>query len=334
MKKVKILVFIIISCIYGATISASILTGYEHYRLLKPIEILGEDGTLILSNSPETVKESGILYCETLLGPGRLVFHHVNATGDKMQHLVILVKNITKCEQRFEVHKEGTVAPHYHYLEAGNRLLNAYYQCTTSKFFFLGAGEQMILYDSSPLEWKNQMVLSGMLDVYASGEVEIIFAMLDKQDDIDRIETLKKLEMDLAPRGTFQCLTKYQYVVLPKEENAYMLIEDEHSDWLMGIDHLTGRTATNYGNYGVLYKITLMASEDTTVFICPRGGIFQGTIRWDNGETKVIAREHVFKTIKERINIGTIRKNETRTLEYMLPNGSAAPILLGFDINE
>ena len=78
----------------------------------------------------------------------------------------------------------------------------------------------------------------------------------------------------------------------------------------------------------------LIVKEDVNVFICPRGGIFQGTVRWDNGEIHLIKRKHVFKEIKERIPIGMIKSGEVRTLEYMLPNGSAAPILLGFDINE
>ena len=313
-------------------LSAEVLKGYENYQIIKPLEIPGEDGTLILSNSPETVTRQGILYRENLVGHGRLVFHHVNATSKEDQRLVIIIKNLTPCEQRFEVNKEGYATPHYHYLEAGNTLLNAYYQCYTSRTFFLEPNAEMVLYDSSPFVWKNQMVLSGMLDVYATGKVEIMFAMIGKQDSISKVNHLKVLETDSAPRGTFNGLTKYQYVVLPKGQNTYYLIEDSKDGWLRGIDYSTGKPAINYGNYGVLYKIKLIAKEDMKVFICPRGGIFQGTVRWDNGETYLIERKHVFKEIKERIPIGVIKSGETRTLEYMLPNGSAAPVLLGFDI--
>ncbi|MBP3887987.1 MAG: hypothetical protein J6F30_10155 [Cellulosilyticum sp.] len=332
MKKILIYI-IIVSCMLYIPLSAAPLPEYKNYQYIKPSEILGEDGTLILSNSPETVKEKGILYCEQLLGKGRLVFHHVNATHENDQRLLIVVKNLTKSEQRFEVHQEGYSMPHYHYLEAGNRLLKDYYGCMTSKVYFLKPDEQMVLYDSAPYEWKQQMVLSGMLDVYATNQVEILFAVIGKNDTLDCLSELKALDIDLAPRGTFTSLTKYQYIILPKKQNAYFLIEDEKTDWLKGVDRLTGKCAINYGNYGVLYKVQLIAQEDTTVFVCPRGGIFQGIIRWENGEMIQVARKHFFKTIKERINIGVIKKNEVRTLEYILPNGSAAPILLGFDIN-
>lgn len=333
MKKILVLVMML-SCFWCKALLASIPSEYENYESVKPIEILGEDGTLILSNSPETITKKGVVYRECLVGPGRLVFHHVNATGQENQRLVITVKNLTTYEQRFEVHKEGYAKPHYHYLEAGNKLLNNYYECVTSRIFFLKPNEQMVLYDSWPFVWKNQTVLSGMLDLYASDKVEIVVAMIGNEDEVSQISKFEELDSDLAPRGTFSCLTKYEYVILPQNKNVYLLIEDEKTDWLRGVDGLTGKYAINYGNYGVLYKIKILAREDRKVFICPRGGIFQGTVRWDNGETRLIARKHVFKTIKERIYIGTIKKDEIRTLEYILPNGSAAPILLGFEINE
>ena len=106
MKKILIYI-IIVNCMLYIPISAVPLPEYKNYQYIKPCEILGEDGTLILSNSPETVKEKGILYCEQLLGKGRLVFHHVNATHENDQRLLIVVKNLTKSEQRFEVHQEG-----------------------------------------------------------------------------------------------------------------------------------------------------------------------------------------------------------------------------------
>lgn len=332
----RYLLYIIIFLVIGLSwnITAVCIPGYEEYEQIRPYEILGEEGTLLLSNSPETVKESGILYQEKICGKGRIVFHHVNGTGKDDKKLLITVKNTSLQSQMLIVDKEGYAPPLYHYLEAGNQLLNKYYDCKTSKVFFLEPDEWIILYDSTPLCWKQQMVLSGMLDIYATDSLDVTFSVIEKGAPVKCIDTLKKLEMDLAPRGTFSCLTKYQYVWLNGEKNSYYLIEDEETDWVRGRDNLTGKTAVNYGNYGILYKIKLAASEDVQVFVCPRGGIFQGTVRWEDGKTHLIARKHVFKVKKERIDIGTIKKGEVRTLEYILPNGSAAPILIGFDVNK
>lgn len=315
-------------------IQAVCIPGYEDYEQIIPFEILGEEGVLILSNSPETVKETGVLYREKVCGRSRMVFHHVNATGKNDKKLLITVKNNSLKPQMMIVDKEGCAPPLYHYLEAGNRLLNAYYRCHTSKVYFLEPNECMMLYDSTPYEWKQQMVLSGMLDFYTTDYLEVTFSVIEKEASLESIDSLKVLDMDLAPRGTFPCLTKYQYIWLTGEKNSYYLIEDEERDWVQGKDNLTGKTAVNYGNYGILYKIKLAASKDTQVFVCPRGGIFQGTVRWENGQTHLIARKHVFKVKKERIDIGQIKKGEVKTLEYILPNGSAAPVLIGFDVNK
>lgn len=313
---------------------ANVLPGYEDYKQIKPYEVLEEAGTLILSNSPETVKENGILYQDQFVGKGRLVFHHVNATYKENQKLIICVTNLSPKSQLFIVDREGHTPPHNHYIEAGNQLIRAYFKCTTSKVFVMKPYESILIYDSAHLNWKPQMVLSGMMDVYANDRVQVTFAFMEKEKSVEAINVLKPLERDLAPRGTFKCLTKYQYIELKGKQDIYYLIEDEVDDWLRGRDGLTGKEAINYGNYGVLYKIKLIAEEDATIFICPRGGVFQGTVYWEDGQKYLIARKHAFKTKKERIKIGKIKKGELKTLNYILPNGSAAPVLIGFDMNK
>ena len=75
-------------------IQAVCIPGYEDYEQIIPFEILGEEGVLILSNSPETVKETGVLYREKVCGRSRMVFHHVNATGKNDKKLLILNSKI------------------------------------------------------------------------------------------------------------------------------------------------------------------------------------------------------------------------------------------------
>jgi len=332
MKK-RLLSIAILSLSLSFGIKGDVLPGYENYKPIKPYEIREEKGTLILSNSPETVRESGILYKEKFKKKGRLVFHHVNATQKDDKKLLITIKNCSTNAQLFVINQIGCGPPFYNYLEAGNHLLKAYFKDFNSRVYFLQPNECLAIYDSSPWMWKPNMVLSGMMDIYATDEVEVTFVLTEKWKNEEQIKDLKILERDLAPRGTFGCLTKYQYIEVCGKQDTYYLIEDEVEDWIKGKDSLTGKEAVNYGNYGVLYKIIIYAKEEVEVFICPRGGVFQGTVCWEDGQTHIIARAHAFKTEKERIDIGKIEKGEVRTLNYILPNGSAAPVLIGFDIS-
>lgn len=306
--------------------------GYEDYHFIQPLEKMRCEGTLILSNSPETVKKEGILYQDTFSGESRIVFHHVNAIAHKIPRLRISVKNNTLKEQMLWIKQAGYALPQYDYLEAGSSLLENYYQCQQSEIFFLLPGQEQVIYCSPSGAWHKQMVLSGMLDVVTNGELQITFLASHSLEQ-DDLEALQPLEKDLAPRGTFKGLVKEQYIYIPVGQKSYYLIEDEQTDWIKGWDALAGEKAINYGNYGVLYKIHLMATTNTEVFVCPRGGIFRGLLRWEDGQMIRIDRPHVFKNHKERVGIGNIKQGEIRTLEYMLPNGSAAPILIGFKEN-
>lgn len=326
---------LVCSCIfYAHRFNANQLAGYEFYKELHPKQIIVEDGTLLLSNSPETIKQTGILYQDFIKGPGRLLFHHVNQTDTSEKKLVIVAENMKADSQMLRLYRKAVMPPHYHYLKAGEEVLRNYFHNTLEQIYFLNPYERVVLYDSVETSWPIQTVQSGMMDLEAKGEVRITFAMLERKDAIEQIDHLPKLEKDKAPRGTFKCLSKAQYVVLPENTNAYYLIEKDKDGWVQGTDALTQEKAINYGNYGIMYKITLMAMGDTEVFICPRGGIFQGIVRWEDSHIRSIKRPHVFKVNKERIPIGQLKQGEVKTLEYFLPNGSAAPILLGFKVSQ
>lgn len=334
MKKIVSWCLVFGLIVYTHLLNASQLAGYELYRELEPIKKWTQEGTLLLSNSPETIKQTGILYQDEMQGIGRLVFHHVNQTNHSDKKLVIIAENTTEDNQMLRICRKAVISPHYHYLKAGEQVLKDYFHHKIEQIYFLSPYQKIVLYDSGETSWPIQTVQSGMMDLETTGIVRITFAMLERGDSMDQIEALKPLKKDKAPRGTFKYLAKQHYVVLPTDTDSYYLIEKDKKGWIQGIDALTQEKAINYGNYGIMYKITLMAMADTQVFICPRGGIFQGMVRWEDGQITEIKRPHVFKVNKERIPIGQLKQGEIKTLEYFLPNGSAAPILLGFKVSQ
>ena len=49
-----------------------------------------EGGTLLFSDSPEYIKENGILYSDVVTGKGRILFYHVNETKTDKKLAVLL----------------------------------------------------------------------------------------------------------------------------------------------------------------------------------------------------------------------------------------------------
>ena len=83
--------------------------------------------TLIFSDSPENVYETGILYRDEITGNGRIFFHHVNATG-KQQKLAVLVRNKKLRPTDLYVTASGIGGPNKDYLKAGKESQEKYFQ--------------------------------------------------------------------------------------------------------------------------------------------------------------------------------------------------------------
>ncbi|MDY3367493.1 hypothetical protein, partial [Zhenhengia yiwuensis] len=96
-----------------------------------------------------------------------------------------------------------------------------------------------------------------------------------------------------------------------------------------GYDALTGQSTVNKGNYGVKYHIRTTAEVNTGLLLNPRGNIFKGAIGWANNRSYYAPSGHL-NGAKSAANIGVVKAGETKELLYMLPNGSAAPVLICF----
>ena len=67
-------------------------------------------GKLILSDSPETVPEDGILYEDTVKGDLRLFFHHVNGT-EIPKKIVALLTNPSDKVIKVTIKRKGFAGP-------------------------------------------------------------------------------------------------------------------------------------------------------------------------------------------------------------------------------
>ncbi len=324
----KILVWLGILFLLTTSCQAQLLKSYVDYKLIQRYEIKKFEGTLLMSNSPEDVRKPGILYRGNICGKGRLLYHHVNVSNQQNLRLVIEIVNEEEFPQLVRVIKPTTEGPSYQFLKTGQTILKNYFESTRDEFYYLEPKEKWSLYDSEEKIWKVGTLLSGMMDIETTGQVAVTYKVITENSQYEK--KLIPLIRDLAPRGSFGILARTYHIEIPKTPGYYYYLLGTTKEWEKGIDELTGENVLNQGNYGIMEHIQILAQADTIAILCPRGGVFRGIVRWQDGQICLVERRHSFKREKECIEIGKFKKGEIRQLDYMLPNGSAAPVLLGF----
>ena len=327
---------ILFICLLSSLIITSCLGQQQNdfigYQLIErqPQDVL--KGKLILSDSPEEVKTHGILYEEQVIGRGRLLFHHLNAScGNK--RLVVIIRNKEDMSTTVQVLKKEVVGPTKYIVQAGQTLLEKYFNGEEKEEIVVPPYGERIIFESEENSWVPHSLLTGIIDFETNGKIEMIIAAILPTENSGFISKLPYLERDRHPRGTFSVLEEYYTLHLPSFGKYYMCMEQDE-DWAIGKDGITQEITMNRGNYGIMYHITIQTEADTKVQFVPRAGVFKGVIKWEEGNLCPIERMHYFKRCKEAVDLGNLKAYETKTLSYMIPNGSAAPIWLQFEVLE
>ncbi len=296
------------------------------------IEVTPHPGFLVMSNSPEIVHYNGILYQETLVGKGRVLVHHINGMADTADKKLLVV-----FENPSDKHIGGTVSncimkgPSPDVLFLGQTLLHEYFDQGTTHAIYIAPGRTQIFYDSSDKFWRNNMVISGMFDFNFPDEVIMSVVAIDVEQTEHDIDTLTYLNVDEHPRGTFDVADIDVKVSMKDVDRPVkFLLGEELDEWIVGWDALMNEVTENRGNFGIMYSIEVSAGdEDVAVFINPRGNMFRGAVQWNDDDPILAPKTGVFPDAKRGVFLGTVEANQTRVLKYMLPNGSAAPVLFG-----
>lgn len=320
----------------GNTIANFEGTNYQTYKEADAMYLEDTKGLLMMSNSPEVVTQKGLLYEDTLIGTGRVMFHHINnfdSTDNQLdkKRLVVIAKNNTEAPVVGTLSKLTTKGPSDDVLFVGQQLLLSYLDNNSVQSLNLEPGAQQIIYDSQNKNWLKGQAISGMFDVELSGPVTFTVALLGQNDTIENIPLMPRPDRDVHPRGTFGILDKNIMIDLrDEEENTKLVIGKDATEWVQGYDALLGTESANRGNFGVNYHVTVTAKEDTAVILNPRGNMFKGAIKWENDKAYLTPTSGYFPSSNRAAFVGVIKAGETRTFTYMLPNGSSAPVLFGF----
>lgn len=308
---------------------------YREYEDVKQISKETIPGTMLMSDSPEVVSREGILYRDSINGKGRLLLHHINnfsetSTISGNKRLVVVVENKTDEPITVNLHNKTIRGPVDDILYLGQKMLSDYLTGSETETILLAPGEKKYLYDSGK-KWVKGSCISGLMDIDTIGEATFTIASVSAGSTLNSMEGMELFLKEVHPRGTFDTIGMNYAIELDGSVPEKLLIGVGEEEWVKGYDAITNEPAQNKGNFGVSYYITITAKEDTGIILNPRADMFRGAIEWNGvGVYNIPTVGNIYSNTAKAVSLGTIKKGETKTIEYMLPNGSSAPVLLGF----
>lgn len=305
---------------------------YLNYQDVTVANKTYKEGTLIMSDSPEEVKGQGILYKDKINGSGRILIHHINSIQDttETQRLALIVENPTEKPVTIKLMNKSIKGPATDILRVGQLTLNEYLSGTVAtETIVLAPGERKYIYDKN---WSYNTCISGHMDVETDGDATFIVANLGKTHTLQDLDSLMYYPADgVHFSGTYGVVgINYELNLDGSQPEKLVLGKKDAGEWIVGYDERTNTVVENAGNFGVSYYITVTAKEDTGVILNNRGGTFQGAIKWNDTVYNMPGKGTFSGTTTKAVVMGVIKKGETVTIEYLLPNGSAAPTLIGF----
>lgn len=299
---------------------------------LEPVFQEDDNTTLILSNSPEAVGKSGILYQDSASGRVRLMYSHKNVSGTAKK-LYILACNKSTQTVKITKTKKGWGGPSADELAVGQVGLKRYLDSALNSICQVPPGQTIILDQAGQGNSINpNYAVAGMTDLYVEGEVTFIFAMVDASANVlSSYSTLPVLERDIHPRGTFFGANReYQLDIQGKGSKRFVLGDNFIDRFIYGIDAITGESVINKGNYGVVYKIGINSSTRLGILTNPRGGVFMGAGLLPDGTVYGLPGAGLINDSNYGVMNMVIKKGGSEVFIFSPPASSAMPVALLF----
>ena len=254
---------------------------------------------LLFSDSPEMVYRKGILYRDTVSGDVRIFFHHVNATGSDKK-LAVMVKNGGQLRPvNYTVSKKALGVPSWNYMYAGKTSQKVYFgENQQPQTGTLGFSRSKEILTGRGVVLTPDKLLVGTIDLHLDKPAEISVMMCDVQNDLELFNRNAQVEpMDEHPlRGSFQS-ADWQYdikepIMVSRDKPQMLKLASSEQGFAKGTDATTKLPAENYGNYGVVYKVSFAigGQEKVKLSLNPLGGLFAGYgILEHNGKRQLLA---------------------------------------------
>ena len=255
-----------------------------------------EGGTLLFSDSPEYVKEDGILYQDTVVGKARILFYHLNDSPTDKKVSVLLTREDFS-PAKVTITRGGSAKPGRDFLRVGRTTQKAYFADERHEELLLKEGQaQLLQQDMAKKILRPGDLVYGVYDFETNRPVKVTVLIHDAAVETERfVKTAKILPKDEHKlRGTFKGMNRVITAVksydAARDGLVYLPIGDEKNDLFKdGIDATDGERTVNYGNYGVLYQLKFPVAEKSSLKLglTPIGGVYSGAVKvFDEGESR------------------------------------------------
>lgn len=265
------------------------------------LPMLSQDigGTLLLSDNPEYVENTGIYYQDQVKGDVRALYYHVNRTHKSLRTAVVL-ENKGDSYSVVHITRTGISLPSPDYLAVGKETQLAYFGKQNANGFILGPGEKRVLCrEQEQLTLEPDDLIYGCIDFTVSNPVIATILVYDAHKDpleyVGKAKVIKPTDNQL--RGSYtgmdRIMTSLKEYNPRRDGVVYFQIGDGEADaFRSGIDATDGTIMTNTGNYGIVYNISIPYRKGGfRAYLAPRGGVYAGVVNVEvNSEPGVTTR--------------------------------------------
>ena len=260
-----------------------------------PTESYDTGGTLLFSDSPEYVKETGVLYRDIVTGDARVLYYHLNDTSQPKKVAVVLETDAELAS--VSVTRGAAAPPSADYLHVGKVTQIGYFDTheMNERIYVTKERPRLLVPEMDTTVLAPGQLVYGVYDFHANAPVRVSVIMYGADvDPFAFLRTARVLPRDeIALRGTFRGMNRVitsKKIYRPSMDGAvYFPIGDNlHDVYRPGIDATDGSSVVNYGNYGILYQISIPTAgrENTRDFLSPLGGVYAGAMRAENGANR------------------------------------------------
>jgi hypothetical protein len=312
-------------------------------------------GYLVYSDDPETVRDYGVLYKDSvpMTSGARIYIYHVNGMTKSAKITAVLTNPSTTQNITVSYVRKSLATPSGDYLAVGAEgVLEFYNNAEVPKPHLLSAGSSMLLDgELDSVLVNNEQLLSGIFDISSSyPELPLVVTILMTPTSAVTLDTFSSYgyaTKDGYHRlGTYDCNKKlnpsgvawFSHDVsvgakyLEIASNVKYTVNDVP---LSGFSSYDNSTATLNGNYGVEYILQVAVNNDLqipvkySVVLNPRGGEYVGYIRINASATQYIP---LVKTSTQGAVSGIIdipaSSATTVTIEFMPAGSTSLPVWL------
>ncbi len=292
---------------------------------------------LLVSNSPETVKEFGVLYSDKLAGNVRLYASHVNGTNERMI-FALMVTNPAPYEVNVTMSRRGEIVPtRFAQLNGRQGALEYLMDQQPPKPFLVPARGTTLLAKLPTLQTQQGVHVIYDFDPQESVALRYSVIAVPETTNLRELMAENLASLDQLPfhnhvRGTFATAEKVlqiegERLVGPR---VLQVADGKRDEAIRGYDVTRGVEVLNQGSYGVVYKVRVQAPPAMTLMMRASGGSYKGHFKINDeivlvpGSGTLQPQDGLFVLAR------TTGEEEMLDIEFSPPAGSSLPIDLLF----